>query len=68
MTKNNIIYLSVLAVLILSSFAGNAAEPFIDWDNLKNPVYQYKNWSIKDSCMAYHDETFYIFFSAFFCT
>lgn len=39
---------------------------FIDWNNLKNPVYSYKNWSVKDACMEYKDGVFYIFFSAFY--
>jgi len=62
--KKGLIFFTILAVL-LSSLAFSAG-PFIDWANLKNPVYQYKNWSIKDSCVAYHNETFYIFFSAFY--
>ncbi len=41
-------------------------KPFIDWANLKNPVLSYPNWSVKDAAMAYHDGTFYVFFSAFY--
>jgi hypothetical protein len=44
---------------------------FIDWKNLKNPVYDHtalhgQDWSTKDACMAYKDGCFYVFFSAFF--
>jgi hypothetical protein len=41
-------------------------EPFIDWDNLPNPQYSHEGWSTKDACMVYHNDTFYIFFSAFY--
>lgn len=39
---------------------------FIDWNSLQNPVYQYKNWSVKDACIAYEDGKFVLFFSAFY--
>jgi hypothetical protein len=39
---------------------------FIDWANLKNPVYAHDGWSTKDACMAYTDGVFYLFFSAFY--
>ncbi|MFX0098645.1 MAG: hypothetical protein ACFFCS_03620 [Candidatus Hodarchaeota archaeon] len=39
---------------------------FIDWNNLKNPVYEHPGWSVKDACMIFHDGYFYIFFSAFY--
>ena len=38
----------------------------MDWNNLRNPVYQKKKWSTKDACMEYLDGTFYLFFSAFY--
>ena len=60
---------SMLALLFMVSGAAvaiAAANPFIDWQSLTNPVLSYPNWSIKDSAMAYRDGTFYIFFSAFY--
>lgn len=42
------------------------ATEFIDWQNLKNPVYSYKNWSVKDACIEYKDGVFYLFYSAFY--
>lgn len=44
------------------------ARAFIPWENLKNPVYQHENWSVKDATMVYHEPSghFYLFFSAFF--
>jgi hypothetical protein len=39
---------------------------FINWSQLKNPVYKHKGWSTKDACMTYKDGYFYIFFSAFY--
>jgi hypothetical protein len=38
---------------------------FIDWANLKNPVLEYPQWSIKDACCTWRDGTFTLFFSAF---
>jgi predicted GH43/DUF377 family glycosyl hydrolase len=39
---------------------------FIEWRNLKNPVYQHQDWSVKDASIIYKDQEFYLFFSAFF--
>ncbi len=39
---------------------------FIDWQNLKNPIYVYQDASTKDACMEYKNDTFYLFFSAFY--
>ncbi|MBD3352101.1 MAG: hypothetical protein GF364_11495 [Candidatus Lokiarchaeota archaeon] len=39
---------------------------FIDWANLTNPIYSYKNWAVKDACMEYKDGIFYLFYSAFY--
>ena len=56
--------------LFLTGVTGNAREvvrdPFIDWENLENPVLEYENWSIKDYAAAYRDGTFYVFYSAFY--
>lgn len=50
--------------------AGNVmrleSQKFIDWQNLKNPIYSHERWSVKDACMAFKDGTFYLFFSAFY--
>lgn len=60
--------LLVLAMLFLLLPLGEVSsrEPFIDWENLSNPVYSHPGWSTKDACMAYRDGWFYVFFSAFF--
>ncbi len=62
--------LIVIAVFSVTPFSTAAFgdETFIDWDHLKNPVYSHEGWSTKDACMAYREDndTFYIFFSAFF--
>lgn len=42
------------------------SQEFIDWQNLENPVYSRKGWSVKDACMAFRDRAFYLFFSAFY--
>jgi len=47
-------------------FTARAEAPFIDYANLKNPIYAYRDWSIKDSCVAEKGGTFYIYFSAFY--
>ncbi len=41
-------------------------KQFINWDNLRNPIYSHDGWSTKDTCMIYHNDYFYIFFSAFY--
>ncbi len=43
-------------------------SPFIDFEQLRNPVLQYTDWSIKDCACAYRGEShaFYLFFSAFY--
>lgn len=55
-----------LVIGSIISICGISAENFIDFKNLKNPVFEYPGWSIKDSCMAYYNGDFYIFFSAFY--
>lgn len=61
-----------LLVALLCAGAGFAAaeprtsEPFIDWAVLRNPIYEHEGWSVKDACMIHHQDTFYIYFSAFF--
>jgi predicted GH43/DUF377 family glycosyl hydrolase len=39
---------------------------FINFTKLKNPVYSYNDWSIKDACMVYHNGEFFLFYSAFY--
>lgn len=39
---------------------------FINWNSLRNPVFQHENWSVKDACMAYEDGFFFLSFSAFY--
>jgi hypothetical protein len=59
----------VLALMLVVSFGRPAMaqkKRFIDWNDLKNPVLSYPNWSVKDSAMAYRNGTFYVFFSAFY--
>jgi hypothetical protein len=52
--------------LALGAVSQARTRSFIDWTHLSNPVLSYPNWSIKDAAMAYHDGTFYVFFSAFY--
>ena len=52
--------------IFIFSFSLHAQKPLLDFNTLKNPVYQHQGWSIKDSCMAMKDGTFYVFFSAFY--
>ena len=56
----------MMAGLALVAVSAIGAEPFLDWQNLKNPVYRHGDWSIKDSTAAYLNGNFYIFFSAFY--
>ncbi len=46
--------------------ANGKTRTFIDWESLQNPMLSYPNWSIKDAAMAYRNESFYVFFSAFY--
>jgi hypothetical protein len=60
----------IIAIYFLFSIsfvdAQHAKPPFIDWHNLKNPVYSHPGWSTKDACMVYDHGFFYLYFSAFF--
>ncbi len=40
--------------------------PFLDWQQLQNPILAYPDWSIKDACLTWHEGNFYCFFSAFY--
>ncbi len=42
------------------------SNQFIDWNTLENPIYTRRFWSVKDACMGFRDDTFYLFFSAFY--
>ncbi len=39
---------------------------FIPWNSLENPVYGLEYASVKDACMIYYNDTFYLYFSAFY--
>jgi predicted GH43/DUF377 family glycosyl hydrolase len=54
--------------LVFTSCENDKRSEFIDWQSLQNPVYSHAGWSTKDACMIYHEpnETFYLFFSAFY--
>lgn len=59
----------ILCFCLLNSFMASAQtreNTFIDWSNLKNPVYYHPDWSVKDACMMHHEGYFYLYFSAFF--
>jgi hypothetical protein len=58
-------YLIIAAVYLLCSSL-HAQTALLNFSALKNPVFQHQGWSIKDSCMAHKDGTFYVFFSAFY--
>jgi hypothetical protein len=57
---------TITALLFLLSLTAHAQ--FIDWQKLRNPVYQREGWSVKDASMIYHapSKHFYLFFGAFF--
>lgn len=55
----------LLCFLCTSSMA---TEDLLGWNALSNPVYAREGWSVKDACMAYEGEEFYLFFSAFYWT
>ena len=38
----------------------------IPWTDLKNPVYSQSGWSVKDACVTFYNDEFYLFFSAFY--
>ncbi|NJK95417.1 MAG: hypothetical protein HC905_11340 [Bacteroidales bacterium] len=59
------IFLLLLLTYTVSTLFAQT-KPFIDWANLKNPVYSQPGWSTKDACMMYNDGWFYLYFSAFF--
>jgi len=44
----------------------NSGKPLIDRKALKNPVVDIEGWAVKDACMIWHEDYFYIFSSAFF--
>jgi len=60
---NRLKYPAALAIFMVWVCA--SAQPSLDWNSLKNPVYSRQGWSIKDSCMAEKDGEFFLFFSAF---
>ncbi len=39
---------------------------WFDWSALRNPIYEYDSWSVKDACIAHRDDRFTLVFSAFF--
>lgn len=57
----------ILTIVFIGLFMETHAQ-LIDWDRLSNPIYSYKDWSVKDACMIYNeaDSSFYVFFSAFY--
>ena len=58
---------TTLLTILFSSRIPVAQSAFpLDWANLRNPVMQFDNWSIKDFAAAYKNGTWYIFFSAFY--
>ncbi len=60
---------TTLFALFLAIFSSSAFS-FIEWDKIKNPIYQREGWSVKDASMIYHKPSgeFHLFFSAFFET
>lgn len=59
-------WFALAALTALSISASGARKPFIQWNQLRNPVLLYPHWSIKDFAMAHRDGMFYVFFSAFY--
>ena len=41
-------------------------KQLIAWQDLRNPILDYPDWSIKDCCFTYRKGVFYLFFSAFY--
>jgi hypothetical protein len=58
--------LILISVHLVSCNSNHSIPLNIEWDKIKNPIYQHDSWSVKDACMIYKDSTVYIFFSAFF--
>lgn len=65
MLLRKIITLLFLATLIYPKINGQEQSKF-SWQSLKNPVLSYENWSIKDYGCVFHNDTFFVFFSAFY--
>ncbi len=65
-----IITLMLILLTISCTFinAKKQTAEFINWQDLENPFYVYEGASTKDACMIYKEDndTFYIFFSAFY--
>jgi len=64
--KFRLLLAAAILVMLASGRGATGKGPFIDWENLSNPVYSRPGWSTKDACMAYRDGWFYVFFSAFY--
>jgi len=54
----------LFSVIVLSAAAAKPAT--IPWNQLRNSVLSYPNWSIKDPAVALQAGEFYVFFSAFY--
>ncbi len=61
---------SLMTMVLISLFLGVGGfasdKPAFRWEELRNPVLAYPNWSVKDYACAYKDGVFYLFFSAFY--
>ncbi len=65
MSRNKLLPGGALVLLVFALLTPSGAKG-IDYENLRNPIYAFRDWSIKDSCVAEKDGTFYIYFSAFY--
>jgi len=65
-TKSFIFSIFIFIFTNFTALAQDNTKPIIKWEQLKNPVYQHADWSVKDPCMIYDDGWIYLFFSAFF--
>jgi len=61
------LYMYLLVILTFLTLTTVNAQT-IDWKNIKNPVIQIKDWSVKDACMVFNERNshWYIFFSTFY--
>ena len=64
--KMKVRLIAIVSLLLWIRPVWGAPQPFIDWNNLHNPVLSFPDWSIKDFALAPRNGVFYVFFSAFY--
>ena len=60
------VFIAVNSIAAASPGASGAGKPQLpDWANIRNPVLEYPDHSIKDFAVAYREGVFHVFFSSF---